>query len=459
VSEWRAPSPIQAAFLNSFLPVNFFIGGRGAGKTAVLVKKAELLARSSPGIIIMLTEQTNKDIADILEPCWARMVPDQFFISKGHEGKTVKTFHNGSQVWFRSRQSKRVNDTPPFHGPTVGWIGHDELTLDRREDVLTISRLMVRQEGALFLGADVTATPRSSWVKQFMVSKGIARPISDETEMVQISDSGNHAAYYSPTALNIYNRGLHNRLAEDMSDQDVRSMLLGEWVDKEGKCWKFVEELFPAGNLIDIPYDPTVPYILGVDLGSANSAWGLYQRHDLPVGNRKRGCLVLKAEWTPHDVPSWEILRQVQEYTSTNRYPIPQAIKIGHDYKSGGSTGVTADHIFSNVLHWNNRVEIISGWTGNKDIQDYQASYAICNSIGDRRFLISTQLESFYPGPTRGLMDVMRHDTYPDPGQGTDYFRKEKSKGIFHEDSRDGWLYVMVSVFPPNYRPQETWAA
>jgi hypothetical protein len=459
VTEWRDPSPIQAAFLNSFLPVNCFIGGRGAGKTAVLVKKAEMLARMSPGIIIILTEQTSADIADILEPCWASMVPSEFYISKGSEGKTTKLFHNGSQVWFRSRHAKNHSSPAKFQGPTVGWIGHDELSLDSRSDVLTVSRLMLRQKGALFLGVDITATPRSSPLKQFMVANGIANPVKTEAEMIQRSLSGNHAAYYSPTAMNIYNRGLHNRLAEDMTSEEVRAMLMGEWVDKEGKCWKFVEELFPAGNMVNLPYDENIPYILGVDLGSANSAWGLYQRHDLPMGNRKIGCLVLKAEWTPHDVPSWEILRQVQDYTKGNRYPIPQAIKIGHDFKSGGSTGVTADHIFSNILHWNSRVEIISGWMGNKDIQDYQASRAICNSVGERQFLISTQLESHYPGPTRGLMDVMRHDTYPEPGKGRDYFRKEKGTGIFHEDSRDQWLYTMVSVFPPTYKPQENWAA
>jgi hypothetical protein len=458
MSAWKEPSPYQAGFLHSFRPINFFIGGRGAGKTAVLVKKYDALAIMSPGITLMLTEQTNKDIRDILEPCWQAMVDPRTHTSRGFEGSTVKRYHNGSQVWFRARHAKSVNAQPPFHGPTVGAVGHDELTLDRRADVITVSRAMLRQPGAMFLTCDVTATPRPSWVKQFMMANGLANPIKTDADRFQISESGNHAAFYSPTRGNVYNRGLHDRLASDMSDQDVDAMLEGLWVDKDGKCWKFVEEEHPHGNMVDLPYDPRKPWILGVDLGGANSAWGLYQREDLRAGRRKIGCLVLKAEWTPQDVPAWEILRQIKDYTSTNRYNRPDAIKIGADYKSGGSTGFSADMIFSDIPGWGERVENITGWYSHKDVQDHRASYAICNNLGERRFCISKQLDKFYEGPTRGLLDVMRNDMYPEPGS-LDYFRKEKGKGIYHEDSRDQWLYTMVSVFPPSYAPQENWAA
>jgi hypothetical protein len=340
----------------------------------------------------------------------------------------------------------------------VGWIIHDELALDRREDVLDISEMMLRQKSARWLGTDVITTPKPNWLYRQVLGLGIAEPIlEDESNRKQVSSDGQSVAFYARTDDNEHNRGLHSRMADKLSETDARQELLGEWVARDGRVWEFVEADYPHGNMVDLPFDPMKPWILGVDLGGANSAWGLYQKENLPTGRRKLDCLVLKAEWTPDSVPPWKILQEVKEYTSHGRFSNPAAIKIGADYRTPGNAGDTAEMMFSKV-GWNNAVETITGWYASKDVQDMQASYIVCNSVGERRFCISKQLESFYPGPTRGLLDVMRHDTYPEPGS-VDYFRKDKGAGIFHEDSRDQFLYTAVSVYKPSYRPQEHWAA
>jgi hypothetical protein len=457
---WQEPYLVQQQFLHSFRQWNYFFAGRGAGKTAAACKKAELLSILSPGIIVIITEQTSRDIRDVLAPCWKEVVTPGTYTVHGSSGDTEIRFANGSLVWFRSRQAKRINDDPPFRGPTVGWLIHDELALDRREDVLTISGMMLRQKSARFLGCDIITTPKPNWLYRNVLGLGIADPINaDESNRKQVSKDGSAVAFYAKTDDNDYNRGLHGRMAGELSEADLRQELLGQWVAKDGKVWEFVEEPWPYGNMVDIPYDPNKPWILGVDLGGANSAWGLYQKENLEHGNKRLDCLVLKAEWTPSHVFPPRIIQEIKDYTSASRFNRPSAIKIGSDFSSPGPAGDSGQQMFYNA-GWgqNGEVDSITGWHARKEVQDMQASYIICNSQQERRFCVSSKLDSFYKGASRGLLDVMRHDTYPDPGS-KDYFRKEKGQGIYHEDSRDQFLYVAVSVYPPTYKPQENWAA
>jgi hypothetical protein len=242
-----------------------------------------------------------------------------------------------------------------------------------------------------------------------------------------------------------------------LSERDAAQELDAGWVLNEGRCWNFVEQLWPAGNLIDSGFDISAPWGLGVDLGGANSAWGLYQIEyavDQRTGERIQ-LLVCKAEWTPHDQAPWIVIEEIKDFTRLCRFRKPMWIKIGADYKTPGGTGYTSEHMFD-AAGWGSVVETITGDLGSKDIQHRQAAYLIESSDGVRRFCVSTKLKSHYTGKTRGIMDMLRHDTFPEPGS-SHYFRKEKTRGIYHEDSRDQWLYACVGVFPPAYRPQMTY--
>ncbi len=464
---WLNPHPIQQQFLHSFRPRNYFIAGRGAGKTAVACKKAEFLSVLSPGIVVMITEQTVRDIKDVLYPCWAEVVTPGTYTIHGSGGDTEIRFLNGSKVWFRSRQARRINDDPPFRGPTVGYIIHDELALDRREDVLAISEAMLRQKRVKWLGCDIITTPKPNWLYRQLLGMGIAEPIADdESNRKQVSEDGQAVAFYAKTDDNAHNRGLHGRMVDNLSESMARQELLGEWVARDGKVWEFSEEQWPAGNMVSLPFNRQRPWILSVDLGGSDGCWQIWQKEDLMLGQGRIDCVVLKAEWTPQQIDPMIAFNEVLQYTKDCTFRDPSAIKIGADYRTVGPVGGSAEYMFSKIEcsnghgNWTKYVENITGWKASKDVQDIQASYIIRNARGLRRFCISTKLESFYKGASRGLMDVMRHDTYPDPGS-KDYFRKEKSQGIYHEDSRDAFLYMAVSVYPPEFRPhiQEDWQA
>lgn len=454
-SGWRDPGQNLALknYLHSWRSENYLIAGRGLGKTAGACKKAEIAAIMSPGIIVMITEQTNADIHDILVPCWKEIVTPNIWEKISSQKGVNILFKNGSQVWFRSRAAKNRQEDPPFRGPTVGMVIHDELALDRREDVLDISQMMLRQKGTKFLCLDVITTPKPNWLYRHIMSLGLAGPVDWETNsgIAQISDCNNFAVFYGRTKHNKFNRGLDERMRAKLCGQDAAQELDGLWVLKEGKCWNFVEKNWPHGNLIDSPFDPELPSVLGVDLGGANSAWGVYQleKHRNPYTGRFQELLVAKAEWTPSGKKPYLVIQEVRDFLSKSKYQNPISIKMGADYNTPGTTGHTAFHMFSEI-GWNN-VHMITGWDAAKDVQDRQASYLIEDSTGVRRFCVSNQFQSFYPGKSRGLLDMLRHDTYPDAGTTRDYFRKEKSSGLFHEDSRDQWLYTVIGVYPPQF--------
>ncbi|MCP4674262.1 MAG: hypothetical protein GY854_01845 [Deltaproteobacteria bacterium] len=93
----------------------------------------------------------------------------------------------------------------------------------------------------------------------------------------------------------------------------------------------------------------------------------------------------------------------------------------------------------------------------DKESQGNALSMAICNTMGERRIAVSSTCEHHYPGPTRSARDMFLHDTFGEPG-GSPY-RKEKGKGIFHEDSRDALMYFAISRWKPIWADHTKWAA
>jgi hypothetical protein len=86
----------------------------------------------------------------------------------------------------------------------------------------------------------------------------------------------------------------------------------------------------------------------------------------------------------------------------------------------------------------------------------------ICNNAGERKWAISATKDSsgVYQmttqhhgrGKSRGILSVMRNDTFPEP-QSTEVFRKDKAQAGVNaiEDDRDAWLYFMILTYPPKW--------
>ena len=440
---WRDPggNVAQVGMLHSFRSWNYMVGGRGVGKTAILVIRAVILALMFPGLVGMITEQTNRDIERILIPCWQLIAPKGGWKLEHKASGWQVRFNNGSVIYFASRHAKNTISDPPFHGMTVGWLAHDELSLDRRTDVIAVSGMMVRQEGMPNI-VDICGTPRRNWLYSHCLSKGLVEP----GKRTMVSPDGCSQVYYGPTAENQYNAGLHDRMIGEISDSEARQYLLGEWVDDEGLIWgNFSDEEWPDGNMIDDGgFRSGQGYVLSIDHGG-NASWGLWQA-------RGEGRFSRVAEYTPSKKqPGYRIAAEIEA-----EYGKPARIIAGSDHVTGGNMGVSAQQEFTS-RGWCH-TERVTGDIADKELQGNVLARNLCNTDGRRNILISRQMKCYYPGKTRGVLELFAGDTWPDDTSST-YFRKEKKASIFHEDTRDELLYFAVSMWRPTWSQYTNWAA
>jgi len=419
----------------------------------VLCQKARIYSRIHPGVTSYLTEQTDGDIEDILIPAWIAAVPErEYRFVSSRRGVNI-LMDNSAIVKLRSRQSRRVHGDPPFRGPSgVGYIGHDEIAQDTRADVPKISMGMQRGANVLFYTTDYTTTPKPNWFMAYAKSFGVAAI----GKRVQISRDKNTVAFYGRTKDNPYNDNLDEKMrSEGLSESEALQELEGWFVSLEGLCWpSFQDTLWPNGNRYDAGFQKGRPWILGVDHGGVDGAWGVFQY--MPSRPHfEGGVLVLMAEYTP-GAPAYRVLPEIKK-----RFGTPSKIFTGADHKTPGNTGFSAEQLFvSHGWSGDNGVDVqrITQGTADKEQQGRVLAGLLLNTLGQRRFCVSSKLESYYAGPTRGVLDVLTSDTWPEAG-GNEYFRKEKSKMIFHEDSRDMLLYTVTGLHPPQWAEYTRWAA
>jgi len=289
---------------------------------------------------------------------------------------------------------------------------------------------------------DICGTPRRNWLYSHCMSKGLVEP----ERRTLISPDKCSQIYYGPTAENQYNSGLHERMVSEISEREARQYLLGEWVDDEGTIWDtFSDEEWPNGNMIDDGgFREGQQYVLSVDHGG-NASWGLWQA-------RGEGRFSRVAEYTPSKKqPAYRVAAEIEE-----EYGKPARIITGSDHVTAGNVGLSADQLF--ISRGWPHAERVTGDVADKELQGNVLARNLCNTDGRRNILISRQMKCHYPGKTRGALEMLRHDTWPDDGHPY-YFRKEKKAGIFIEDTRDEMLYFSVIMWRPSWSKYTNWAA
>jgi len=439
---WKDPAGnlAQMGMLHCYRSWNYIVGGRGVGKTAMLVIRGDILATQFPGLVGMITEQTNRDIERVLIPCWQQISLGIGKLEHKNSGWQV-VYPNGSIIYFASRHAKNTVSDPPFHGMTVGWLAHDELSLDRRTDVITVSGMMVRQQGYPNI-VDISATPRRNWLYSHCLGKGLVEP----GKRTVVSPDLCSQIFYGPTSENAYNAGLHDRMIGEISEHEASQYLYGEWVTAEGLIWdNFSDEEWPNGNMIDDGgFQAGQPYVLSIDHGG-NASWGLWQA-------RGEGRFSRVAEYTPTKAqPGYRIAAEIEE-----AYGKPKRIIAGADHVTGGNIGASMQQLFQ-TRGWVH-AETVTGDIADKELQFNVLQRNLCNTDGKRNILISRQMKCHYPGKTRGALECFAADTWPDDGYGH-FFRKEKKASIFHEDTRDELLYFAVRMWRPSWSQYTNWAA
>lgn len=462
--QWSPVGSPQDEFLHSWLPEVALLGGRGTRKTAHLVAadaiSALLLHRGGVGY---LTEQTNTQVEDILLPFYREFLnPDLYEIRGGQGARDVHWRETGAITRLRSRQATSRHRDPPFRGPNAPrGIGHDEIAIDEdpaseTRDPILISMAMLRGGGERLAHPckplRYCTTPKKNFFYDYMHGLGIA----ENNKVVQRSKDGLAIAFYSRTQ--DVDPALYSRLLQRYSAEFAAQELDAQWIEAHGRIWTTFNfdgldnelPLWPSSNIHRaVGFNPTLPYVLGVDLGATASAWNLAQPYDAidQLGRRVHHgtVLVTVAEWTPARVSPVMILDEIRRYAGG---AAPAEIWIGHDYKTPGGAESTTPHMAFQQIGWGGAIRTHVGrHTFSKDAQGMAAQAAICNAVGERRYAVSHKIERYHEDG-RGVLEMLRADTWPE--RGTDVFEKSKSMGKKnYEDSRDAMLYLLAGIFPP----------
>jgi hypothetical protein len=426
-----------------------FISGRGGGKTAIAIIDLALVALiEAPNAATLWTSRTTGEIESVFIPELRKLVPEKYFhYHKDNTNKRIKWI-TGHTTHLRSRNVDNPGRRVTL-GMTVCGLYIDEAATQYDHDKITDIINTVRGKHFPFLFVVAISTPLPNAFRNFY----------------------NAVNCHTTKSTSYDNPHLSKKNVESMESQldelTARQEIYGEDVITTGRMWDtFEERAWPEGNVLEgYQFDHSKPFFLGVDLGGSQSAIQLYQytdpRHPI-TGNLvyKSGVrlCVMVAEWLPNRTGIEVVIDDiVQRYCNGNHLERKPALtSIGHDVNASTVTGASGAEVFQK-LGW--KYDFPRGASSRKAVQRQVARGLILNTQNERRFVIAAEKDSngiyqtikhMGKNQTRGLLDVMRLDTYPDDDN---VFNKDKKKlktGAL-EDARDSWLYHLVNNHPPTF--------
>jgi hypothetical protein len=413
-----------------------YVGGRGSGKTVAGILLALRAATEwMPGLPGLWTEPTYRLCHDVFLREWRRIVPSEIW--KWSSADQRITLINGSEIDVRSRNV----DNPLREiskGPNYAWAIDDEAANRFDPDRYWDIDAAVRHPEARFRFHDTLSTPQMNGYH------GLCH--GDGHRYVHATSYDN--PYLDPT--------FATSLSEQLDPQRARQEIYGEWVALSGRIWDtaVLDKQWPNGNLHPHEYDPSMPYVLGCDLG-VQSAWLIMQR--VPAWSQRLrhvqdGLLdVVVAEYLPNDGDSQSLIRRI-----AGDYGMPERVFVGADLHTRSIVdGATSAYAFRQV--WGGAVPVmpITGGLADKDLQYQVASSRLLNALGERRFCISSKLRQYPERSPRGIKTMLLADQWPSGrnirvGETLPKDKRTNGKAAL-EDVRDAWMYAMIGLHPPKW--------
>jgi hypothetical protein len=367
----------------------------------------------NPGMPHLWTEPTYPDCRDIFLRTWTEIVPPELW--EHRKADKIIQLVNGSTVDYRSRETLE-----PFRGPTYAGMLHDELAKDGGRAAWDLSLPALRHRRARALWCAGTSTPKQGWYSE-MITTGAHPWIK-------------WSSYDNP----FWSRAILEEIEGEYSHAFARQEIYADFIAQTGRIWSdWVDAEWPHGNLWPSGYNPELPYYLAGDLG-IHSAWLIIQRdveHDVEI---------VVAEYTPQDEGAEQTLARID-----TDYGVPALVVVGRDVNTRSITDARRPIMFVRDRWGNVPVRVPEGDAADKDWQRFALASRILDGRGRRRFAASANLRSHdrVRQNMRGILDVMRGDTWPDkPGRG-----EALSKDGRLEHARDAALYWAVCMHRPRY--------
>lgn len=419
--------------------------GRGFGKTylsILTIIKALSLDGNQVGLFL---EPDWPSIQEIFFPAWFEIVPEECYTL--NQKKNCITWFNGSMLFYSVRavtgSVERLRNK--FRGRNLNWVIDDEAAIgcDNQQYANTLGAIRRKSDVRFYF---TISTPLVGAYKRLITSEG-------------------HQLYRGTSRDNPYlPPNFVDNLIANMSADQVRREIDGEFISLDGKIWKTakIEGSWPNGNRNDVhtSFDPSIPWYLFCDIGSATGSYIVVQAAKSMLLGKSLyhgPTWVCVADFCPNsDASATRAFTLLKQHFGT-----PTEIVAGADVDTANSvTGDTVAYHASEV--WGNSVRITpsSERYYKKQIQYDRLNFGICDALGNRRLTVARDYVSLDQDSHRGLLNMFEEDEWPelDKRRPSDFLPKGKDNVVQHV--RDALLMGAVEVmFRPDWLPSTTSAA
>ena len=398
--------------------------GRGFGKSVVAIDIAQRMLSMSPNHVGLFLEPDWNRVVKVFLKKWQQIIPKELYTL--NKSERCITWFNGAMLFYAPRNitgNKGSADDSQV-GQDTNFVIDDEAALRCSIPMYMNNLATIRNPGLRFYLT--VSTPRHGPYKQLVT----------DPKHVLFRGSSRDNPYLPADYV--------DNLFSNMSPNQARRELEGEFVALEGQCWKeWTDGPWPEGNVHPHTYDQGKPWYLFLDLGVGNGAYLVVQRVEPKVYGQKifdGAVWVVCAELMPeHDGSARAAFKRLLNYTGKP----PCMIACGADMSTRSNTDGLTSEYFANKIFGHIPIKEARGYRADKQIQADCLEYMIRSADNKRQFCVSEEMRTL-EGEHRGVVAVMQEDTWPDEREKrrTFFFNKD---GIL-EHCRDALLYGAVEI-------------
>ena len=415
--------------------------GRGFGKSLVAIDIACRALSLGPFMVGLFLEPDWNRVNRVFLKKWKIHVPPHLY--ELNKGERCITWINGALLFYGPR-----NVTGSYSHAEDAQVGQDTSFIIDDEAALRCSYPMYGNNMATIRVASpvrfylTVSTPRVGPYKRLVTGKG-------------------HRMFRGKSADNPYlPKNYVEQLRANMSAEQARRELEGEFISLEGRIWKTAkyqepdpddknDETFgwPNGNRHDafVSFDPKRPWWLFCDLGGRTGAYVVVQKTEPEYRGRKLfagSVWVAVADLCPTiDASASRAFQMLRKHFGT-----PTTVVAGKDIKThDGVIGKTVAYFAQQVWGSVNIIPVDES-VYSKQIQYDRLSYLMESAEGHRRFTVARKFVSLDQESKRGVREMINEDEWPPEEQRrpSDFLPKNKDNIVQH--TRDALLMGTVAV-------------
>jgi hypothetical protein len=416
--------------------------GRGRGKSIIAIDIACRVLSNDPNAVILFLEPDWKRINRVFLKKWRKIVPKELYtLNKGEQ--LITWLPTGALLYYGPR-----NITGSYEMSEDAQLGQDTTVVIDDEAALRCSQtLYTNTLATIRVPSDVrfyltVTTPRIGPYQQLVTSP-------------------NHVLFRGKSRDNPYRpKGYVKTLMQNMSAEQARRELDGEFIALKGRVWKDAkydpnpdnkDVAWPDGNRHDMftKYDPGRPWWLFCDLGSATGAYAVLQKTEaIYRGTQlfREPVWVAVADFCPNsDASASRAMQMLNKH-----FGPPAGVVAGADINKRSEVDGSTVAYFAQKIWGNIRIYPCSETLYDRQLQYDTLSYLMCSANGERKFTIARDFVSLDTDLSRrGIREMIDWDQWPplEKRRESDFLPKTKDIVVSH--IRDALLMGSVMIMRP----------